>query len=354
MKDITILITAAGTQSMPGLVDCFRNNRERNIRVIATDMNDDKTILHMADAFYQVPMVNEKNYIDTILDICRIEKVDIFFPFMDEELNLVLNNIERFKQLGTLVSISSENVINITNDKLNFYNFLRENKIYVPKYYEASTIEEVVESCKKLGYPEKAVCVKTLQGSGSRGVRILKADTSLYDSYVNEKPNTMITTLEFFIQILKQSVCLEKMMVMEYLPGKEASVDLLATNGEVKYMVGRTSNNVLASIPQDSVLEEIPEAYDICSKIVSLLKYDGNADFDFKYDSNNRPVLMELNPRLAATLSIIAMGGVNLPYLRVKQLLGEELPEISVKYGIKMKRRYLDMFIDENNNLVKW
>ncbi|WP_279122477.1 ATP-grasp domain-containing protein [Holdemania filiformis] len=354
MNNVTILITAAGTQSMPGLADCFHKNGEREVRIVATDMNDDKTILHMADAFYRVPRVTDPSYIESLLTICEKEKVDIFFPFMDEELDLVLGAIDKFSKLGTKVSISSKRAIQITNDKLDFYDFLSSNGIYVPEYYCAETIQEVVKACKKLGYPDKAVCVKTTNGSGSRGIRILKADESLYDIFVNEKPNTMVTTLEYFISILQQADTLEKMIVMEYLPGKEASVDLLAIDGKVKYMVGRVSSNVLASIPQDSVLEEIPEAYELCRKVVELLGYDGNADFDFKYNAEGKPILMELNPRLAATLSIIAMGGVNLPYLRVKQLLGEELPSIDVRYGVRMKRRYLDMFVDEDGKLLSW
>ena len=53
---------------------------------------------------------------------------------------------------------------------------------------------------------------------------------------------------------------------------------------------------------------------------------------------------MEVNPRIAATMKIFKEGGMNLVYLRIKQLLGEELPEIDVKYGVKLVRRYIDMF----------
>lgn len=355
MKDkITVLITATGTQSMPGLADCFHYNGEREIRIVGADMNDDKTINHMVEAFYRVPKVTNYGYIERILEICKLEKVDVFFPFMDEELDLVLDSIEKFIEIGVKVSISSREVIEITNDKIKFYDYLKENNISVPEYYFADTIEDVIEACKKLGYPEKSVCVKTLNGSGSRGIRILKENAELYKQYINEKPNTMITTQKAFIKILSEVTELEKMMVMEYLPGKEVSVDILAVDGAVKYMVGRVSNNVLASIPQDSVLEKVPEAYELCEKIVKLLNYDGNADFDFKYNAVGKPVLMEVNPRLAATLSIIAMGGVNLPYLRVKQLLGEELPKINVKYGVRMKRRYLDMFVDQDGTPINW
>ena len=53
---------------------------------------------------------------------------------------------------------------------------------------------------------------------------------------------------------------------------------------------------------------------------------------------------MEINPRVAATMAIFKAGGMNLPYLRIKQLLGEELPEIEIKTGVKMKRRFQEMF----------
>lgn len=56
---------------------------------------------------------------------------------------------------------------------------------------------------------------------------------------------------------------------------------------------------------------------------------------------------MEINPRIAATMRIFKEGGLNLPYLRIKQLLGEDLPKVDIKYGIKFKRRYLEMFSGE-------
>ena len=77
MKDITVLITAAGNVFMPGTTACFRNNGERNIRLIGADMNDDKTMLEMVDTYYPVPRGDDPKYVDIILDICKKEKVDI-------------------------------------------------------------------------------------------------------------------------------------------------------------------------------------------------------------------------------------------------------------------------------------
>ena len=139
-----------------------------------------------------------------------------------------------------------------------------------------------------------------------------------------------------------------EMMAMEYLPGEEGSVDLIADNGNIIYMAYRESNVNLASIPQEATLSDNEEAYQIAREVVRSLGLTGSADLDFKYDRDGHPVLMEINPRIAATMQIFKVGGLNLPYLRIKQLFGEELPKVGINYGIKMKRRFLEMFACNN------
>lgn len=133
-------------------------------------------------------------------------------------------------------------------------------------------------------------------------------------------------------------------IVMEYLPGCEYTVDLLADHGKTLYIAGRRNYESSMSIAMASLIEKKDNAYKLCEEIVSTLGLDGNIGFDFMLDENNNPVLTDLNPRITATIIIYKDGGLNLPYLRVKQLMGEKLPEISIKYGIRMKRRYWDVF----------
>ena len=70
MRDLTVLVSACGYQFMPALADCIKDNGERNIRIVGTDMNYDETILQMVDAFYQVPKALDPNYIPRVLEIC--------------------------------------------------------------------------------------------------------------------------------------------------------------------------------------------------------------------------------------------------------------------------------------------
>ena len=240
-KNIKVLITAVGTQSMPGLADCFHYNGERNICIVGTDISNDPTIKQMVDVFYQVPRVNAENYYDSLIDICKKESIDIFFPFMDEELEGVIERLDSFESCGTKVSIPSKKVIDTTNNKLSFYKYLKKLGVYIPEFYSVSNLDEFDKACDKLGYPSKPICIKSIYGSGSRGIRILDAKISLYDRYLNENPNTMFMRLESFRAILESVEHIAPLMAMEYLPGAELSVDLLANQGEIIYMVGRYS-----------------------------------------------------------------------------------------------------------------
>lgn len=344
MRDITVLVTACGAEFMPGLANCLKDNNERNIRIVGTDKSDDQTILQMVDKFYKVPDVNSVDYVDTLLNICKIENVDVILPFMSAELLPLIDRINDFERLGTKISVSDRRSVEITTNKYTFYKFLKDNNLPVVKFARITKAEDLVKACEDCGYPNNAVCVKATELSGSRGIRIIRPDVSKFDLLFNEKPNSFYTTMDDLLETLNEKQEMPEMMAMEYLPGIEGSVDLIANQGDIVYMAYRESTVNLHSIPQVGELKSNKEAYEIAKKVIKALKLTGSADLDFKNDVNGHPVLMEINPRIAATMRVFKEGGLNLPYLRVKQLLGENLPTINIKYGVKFKRRYLEMF----------
>lgn len=344
MKDLTVLVTACGAQFMPGLANCIKDNGERTIRIVGTDMSDDTTISQMVDSYYIVPPDDDPAYIDTLLEICKKEKVDVLLPFMSAELLLLIDRKDEFERIGTKVSVSDRRSVEITTNKYLFYDFLKHNSLQVPRFARVTKADELLGACQECGFPNNAVCVKATELSGSRGIRIVKPDISRFDILFNEKPNSFYTTMDDLLSTLKERDKMPEMMAMEYLPGMEGSVDLIADHGEILYMAYRESTVNLHSIPQAGELKENQEAYEISKKVVKALGLTGSADLDFKNDKDGHPVLMEINPRIAATMRVFKEGGLNLPYLRIKQLIGEELPEASINYGVKFKRRYLEMF----------
>lgn len=352
LNDLTILISASDSPSMPGIIDCFKSNGERNVRAIGVDMKSEPSAKYIVDSFYQVPAATDHHYCDIILDICKKEKVNVYFPTISAEVSAVSKRIADFEAVGTKISISDLKTVEIANNKLKTYDFLKQKGLPVPEYYGVHSIQDFVDGCMALGYPEKPVCLKIVNNSGSRGVRIIDAKRNRYQIFAHEKPNSFFTSYEDMLSILNSAKKLDEMMLVEYMPGNEYTVDLLADHGKVLYMVGRENVVSLMSIAQESIVAKIDSAYNTCRKIVESLGFDGNIGFDFMKNSEGVPVLMDINPRITATVSVIAAAGVNLPYLRMKQLLEEPLPHCEVDYGTRIMRRYGEIYTNSNGERV--
>lgn len=345
LKPCNVLITAAGNVFMPGTMSCIKQNGEREIRLIGADMSRDETILQMCDGAHQVPRGDDPAYVDALLEICVKEKIDILLPIMSVELQALSENRGRFAAVGTKVSVSDPGPLRIANNKRNLLDFMREQGLNCAAYYTVRNAAELKEKAEALGYPEKPVCVKTAGGSGSRGFRILDARTSRYDMFLHDKPSSGIIRLEELLSVLAEGERFPELLVMEYLPGAEYSVDLLADRGETLVGCCRRSLRMENSIMLDAEIVDAPEVLSVCAEITRLLGLDGNIGFDLRERADGTPVVMECNPRITAGIPYFALAGVNLPYLCIKKLLGEQIPDIQLCCGTVVKRRWMEMAI---------
>ena len=352
MKDITVLSSACGAFFMPGFFMCLKENNERNIRIVGCDLSEDSVMMKLfVDEYYQVPAYTAINYVDVLLDICRRENVDVFFPHISMEMPYILERISDFEAIGVKVAISEKETLVTANNKYKLYEYMKKVGLVVPQYFLVDSVETLRKRIYELGYPAKPVCVKMTENSGSRGVRIVRADVNKSYLFIHDKPSSLNVTLDEMCEILEQCNPMPEIIAMEYLPGVEYTIDLLADHGKVLYIAGRRNTTSSMSIAQSSVVEHKESAYRICEDIVRELNLDGNIGFDFMLDDDDNPWLTDLNPRVTATIILYAGAGLNFPYLRVKQLLGEKLPNIKLKYGTKLIRKYWDVLYNENGRI---
>ncbi len=354
MRDVRVMFTASGSQFAPGTIKCLKQNGEREITVIGGDMGDDPTNRYLVDIFYKTPAARDPSYAEEVAKICEKEKVDILLPQMSAELPAYLEHMELFDKIGTRVSMTLTTNVNVANNKLALFEFLSTKGVSIPKFQSVHSMKEFDKAISLLGYPQCPVCVKMPESSGSRGIRIIDGMKSRFELFAYEKPASLYVTLQDMREILSEAEHFPDLILMPYLPGDEYTVDLLADKGKVLYIAGRRNPVMLMSISQEAILEKNERAYQIAEQVVRHLELDGNISLDFKFDANGDAQLLEVNPRLSATISVFAAGGLNLPYLRVKQLLGEQLPEVSVQYGVAVKRRYSEIFTDSTENLINW
>ena len=354
LKSINVLLTGAGAPGAPSIIKCLRRNGEREIRLIGVDMNEKSNGRRLVDKFYQVPPARDEGYLDAVLAICEKEKIDVVMPLVTRELLKYAQNRALFAERGIVLSVDEYEILRIINNKANLLMKMRELGMETPEFRVVETADELEKAVYELGYPNNAVCVKGAEGNGSRGVRIIDPNKSLYDLFFNEKPTSMYISFRELMGVIREKESIPRMLVMEYLPGHEYGVDALCDRGRVLYMAGRYNYAVNSSIPQGCILENREEPFAVAREIIEKLGISGNINFDFIYDKNGKPRLIEINPRLSATIASYAPAGVNFPYLRIKQLLGEPVEGLALQEGIMMQRRYSEVFFAPDGSEIPW
>lgn len=346
MKTLRIMMTGAGAPGAPGIIRCYRNNSERSVRVIGCDMNAKIPTIGMLDAFYQIPAAKEPNFISSVLEIAVAENVDVIQPLVTKELEVFAKFEKVFSEKGIAVCISPLEHLEIANNKGYLLERLKENGIQVPKYVKIQKVEEFRGACEELGYPLNAVCFKPTVSNGSRGFRVIDSSHDDYRQLFNEKPNSTHINLESAESILGSRDTIPELLVMEYLPGEEYSVDMLVNRGETLCAIPRKRLKMNGGISTWCKVEKKEDIIIYCIQIAKELKLHGNIGIQVRYDNNNVIKILEINPRVQGSIVCCAAAGVNLPYLAIKQAIGEEIGDIEVKWGTEMVRYWKEVFYD--------
>ena len=163
MKPIRILVTSTGSPGTTTLVRKLKEVTERDIFVVATDMNPEAGGRFLADSFYQVPpALDEDRYVEAVIHVLKKEKIDVFFPVSDAETPVIAKNKKRIlDEVDTKIIINDYESIVSSNNKHTLYETLRNSSIVeVPEFYFPKNLTEFIQCAELLGYPDKKICFK--------------------------------------------------------------------------------------------------------------------------------------------------------------------------------------------------
>ncbi len=275
-----------------------------------------------------LPFVSDKRFGERFIETCRKRNVDYVFPAHDEVM-LVLSRLLEGTQF-VLIGSSAE-VIRICRSKSLTYRTL-SGVVRTPRIFNRKQISD----------SDFPLFLKPDKGQGSRGVHIARSFKEL-DFYLERNSD---------------------LLILEYLPGEEFTVDCFSdASGNLRFCGARSRDRIRMGIavrthrvPGDAFR---PQA----EAINTAIRPNGCWFFQVKQAVDGNPVLLEVAPRVAGSMALHRICGVNLPllaYYRAKGIVCEILdngpPAImdrALDCGFALQLDYSDVYIDYDDCLVR-
>lgn len=336
-------MTGAGAPGAAGILKCL--GKEPSFKVIAADASSGATGRYLAKDFEQIPLAVKPFFADSVLEICKKKRVDIILPLVTKELIPFAEHKTAFEAADIRIPVSPAASLEIANNKSRLYEFLQWRGMPVPDFRVVETPDQFKAAIQELGYPGRPVCFKPSVSNGSRGFRIISEQMNELDLLFNHKPGSVYMTLHEAVRILSSGKFPE-LLVSEWLPGEEYSVDCLALRGEPGLVVPRLRKRMLSGISVEGEFVKEATVIGYCSQIIRELQLHGNIGIQVKRSAGGSFLILEINPRVQGSISAGLGAGINLPVLAVKQELG--LPfspaELTVNWGTKFSRYWEEVF----------
>jgi carbamoyl-phosphate synthase large subunit len=323
MRALRVLVTATGSPGGPRLVRALRENGERELTVIGTDITQASAGRFLCDAFHVVPRGDDPAYAEALAALAAREGVDCVLPTSSSEVLSLARGREHFS-MPLLVADAAG--IERCQDKAATVEAARRAGVPAPETRLARTPDEFLAAAEALGYPGRDVCMKPPTAKGSRGFRILSGSVDRRFALLEARPGPLPLSVEEALEAIGPDD-FPPLLVMELVHGPEHTVDGICRDGRLVLGHAKTREAMRAGLAMWFETVDRPDLVDAADRLALELGLDWLVNVQFIGDR-----LLEINPRIS---TVMYQKDLNLPYLAIRHALGEisrdELASLSAR-----------------------
>jgi carbamoylphosphate synthase large subunit len=296
-------------------IDLIRQaDTAQRFTIIHSNPNPRTPAARLAHAFQVEPTgLATPDYIDWCVDFCRQHQVGIFIP--GREATALAGCHARFEAVGTRVlSAASEEHLLLIHDKARFYAETVLPAAPVAEFRHFEDVAAFESAYDALRRRHAKLCVKPAHSIYGLGFAVLDEERN--------SAELLMAGAEYHVSLADFRAGLGKlgsfrsMLLMEFLEGREYSVDCVGDNGRLVSAVVRRKSG------QAGAGQRIDQRADILDATARLCSTHGlNGIFNVQFreaagaGSARRPRLLEINPRMSGGIGMACVAGPNLPYI---------------------------------------
>ena len=309
----------------------FRRSLAGKGKVVGTDNWSVAPALFLADKMYVVPKIRERNYLETVLDICSREDIKAVATFIDPEIELLSAHREVFLSRGILPLCPSEHTAQLCFDKYAMFRHLRDHGVRtVLTYRDLVSFKEGLEK-GEIAFP---VFVKPVSGSGSVGARRVDDMQALEELFKEGAYDYIIQ------ELMTEGDC-------------DADVYVDCISHEVVSVFSKRKIETRIGGASKTVRFKDPALFDFVKEVCSVLELSGPCDMDF-FLKDGRYCLSEINPRFGGAYLHAYGAGVDFMKYILRNIDGQaNEPEIGCYDEGVLMLMYDDVVITRESELLR-
>lgn len=325
---MNILITTAGRRTY--IIDYFKQALGNSGKIFASNSIYTYALSH-ADEYVITPSFYSKEYIATIIDVCKKKAIGAIISLLDADAKVLSEHHDQFRSIGTRLVLPSSDVMDICNDKWLTYQFMLSIGLEQPRSYIDESAAKAAILQGELSYP---IIIKPRWGIGSFGVYIVENNDEL--SVFSSKLRRDITHTYMGIESAKDmNGCI---IYQEKIDGQEYGVEIL-NDLDGNYVETFTLKKIAMRSGETDVAETVDaQPFVKTSKTISNnLHHVGVLDMDCMITSKGKIIVLEMNCRFGGQYPFTHLAGVNIPMQIISWLQGRGNCErlLTQKNGIR-------------------
>jgi predicted ATP-grasp superfamily ATP-dependent carboligase len=248
----------------------------------------------------------------------------------DGTVALIRRHREQLEQ-RVRIALAREPALEMAVNKERTLEIARELGLAIPKGVTVKTVSDVGAALREIGLPAVVKPSESWMWGEQQGARFLAQ---------------LVTTPDEALRAVEELTSLGgTLLFQQFLSGRREAVNFLYSSGQINASFAQWAKRTDPPLGGSSVLRQSinipPDIGEQAERLVREIDLEGYSEVEFRRDSAGIPYLMEINPRLSASVELAVRAGVDFPYLLYQWANGEGVDAVK-SYRAGGWMRYLE------------
>ncbi len=271
-------------------------------------------------------------YADSVIEFVREHPTTVVLATGDATIATLAPRREELAKLGCTLAVAPDFALEIANNKTLTLELADKLGIAYPRSIHIDSPDDLPTAAAEFGFP--FVLKPTISWTGKSDRRVVPAE-------VIDNTEAVDVTTRFL-------AAGAGVIAQEWASGRREGVSLFLVDGEVLAHCGHVAHRTAPLLGGVSVMREsiaVPEELlDASVRLAKAIGLEGPCEVEYRRDRDGRPLLMEVNARLAGTLENAIQSGVDFPLMTWQWAAGRSVSRVgSYRTGVRTRWLQGDM-----------